>query len=37
MRYSALADLWKDADPHLQLVVRDVKARLARLVEEGRR
>ncbi len=33
-RYSALADLWKNADPDLQPVVRDAKARLARLVGE---
>jgi tetratricopeptide (TPR) repeat protein len=37
LRYSALADLWRNADPDLQPVVRDAKARLARLVEEGRR
>jgi tetratricopeptide (TPR) repeat protein len=36
LRYSALVDLWKNADPDLQPVVADAKARLARLVEEGR-
>jgi tetratricopeptide (TPR) repeat protein len=34
-RYSALVDLWKKADPDLQPVVTDVKARLARLTREG--
>ena len=35
-RYNEFVDLWKDADPDLQPVVREVKARLARLVGEGR-
>jgi tetratricopeptide (TPR) repeat protein len=35
LRYSALGDLWKGADPDLQAVVTDVKARIARLTREG--
>ncbi|OGU34471.1 MAG: hypothetical protein A3K13_13475 [Gemmatimonadetes bacterium RIFCSPLOWO2_12_FULL_68_9] len=34
--YNRLVELWKDADPELQPLVRDVKARLARLVGEKR-
>ena len=33
--YGRFMDLWKNADPELQPVVRDVKQRLARLVAEG--
>jgi eukaryotic-like serine/threonine-protein kinase len=29
--YGRFVDLWKDADPELQPVVRDVRARLVRL------
>ncbi len=32
--YGRFADLWQDADPELQPVVREVKARIARLVAE---
>ena len=32
--YGRFVDLWKDADPELQPVVRDVRARLGRLVAE---
>lgn len=32
-----LVDLWKNADPDLQPIVRDVKQRLARLVTEQQR
>jgi tetratricopeptide (TPR) repeat protein len=32
--YSRFVDLWKDADPELQPVVRDVHGRLARLAGE---
>jgi eukaryotic-like serine/threonine-protein kinase len=32
--YGKLVDLWKDADPELQPVVRDVKSRIARLAGE---
>jgi tetratricopeptide (TPR) repeat protein len=32
--YDKLVDLWKDADPELQPIVRDVKARIARLAGE---
>jgi hypothetical protein len=35
--YGRLVDLWKDADPELQPVVRDVRARLARLSAEPKR
>ncbi len=35
--YGRFVDLWKDADPELQPVVRDVKQRLARLVAEAAR
>ena len=34
--YSRLVELWNDADPELQLVVEDVRARIARLVGEPR-
>jgi len=34
--YNRFVELWKDADPELQPLVRDVKARLARLVGEKR-
>ena len=32
--YSRFVDLWKDADPELQPVVRDVRSRIARLAGE---
>ena len=32
--YNRLLDLWKDADPELQPVVRDVRARVGRLAQE---
>jgi len=32
--YGRFVDLWKDADPELQPVVREVRARLARLAGE---
>ncbi len=32
--YDRFVELWKDADPELQPVVREVRARLARLVRE---
>src|SRR5437660_1666286 len=32
--YGRFVDLWKGADPELQLVVRDVRARMARLASE---
>jgi len=32
--YGRFVDLWKDADPELQPVVRDVRARMTRLVED---
>jgi len=35
--YGRLVDLWKNADPELQPIVRDVKQRLARLSAEGAR
>jgi len=34
--YGRFVDLWKDADPELQPIVRDVKQRLARLSAEPR-
>jgi tetratricopeptide (TPR) repeat protein len=34
--YSRLVELWKDADPGLQQVVRDVRQRLGRLASEPR-
>ena len=34
--YGRFVDLWKDADPDLQPIVRDVKQRLARLSAEPR-
>ena len=33
--YGRFADLWKNADPELQPLVRDVKQRMARLAGEG--
>ncbi len=30
-RYTQFVDLWKNADPDLQPVVKDVRARIARL------
>ena len=32
--YGRFVNLWKDADPELQPVVRDVRARMARLAGE---
>ncbi len=32
--YNRFVELWKDADPELQPVVREVRARLASLVRE---
>ena len=32
--YGRFVELWKDADPELQPVVRDVRARIARLAGE---
>ena len=32
--YERVLNLWKDADPELQPVVRDVRARIARLAGE---
>jgi len=32
--YGRFVDLWKDADPELQRVVKDVRARIARLAAE---
>jgi hypothetical protein len=32
--YDKFVELWKDADPELQPVVRDMRARIARLVGE---
>jgi len=34
--YDRFVELWRDADPALQLVVGDVRARIARLLEEPR-
>jgi DNA-binding SARP family transcriptional activator len=34
--YDRFAELWKDADPELQPVVRDVRQRIARLAGERR-
>lgn len=34
--YNEFVELWKDADPELQPVVRDVRERIARLVGERR-
>ena len=34
-RYSQFAELWKNADPDLQPVVRDVRARIAKLTAQG--
>jgi tetratricopeptide (TPR) repeat protein len=34
-RYSEFVDLWKDADPDLQPLVKDVRARIARLAAGG--
>ena len=34
--YARLLDLWGNADPDLQPVVKDVRARVARLTAEGR-
>jgi tetratricopeptide (TPR) repeat protein len=33
--YGEFVDLWKDADPELQPLVEDVRARIARLVREA--
>ncbi len=35
-RYSELVELWRDADPELQPIVQDMRARIARLVGEPR-
>jgi tetratricopeptide (TPR) repeat protein len=35
-RYNELMDLWRDADPELQPIMRDMRARIARLVGEPR-
>jgi eukaryotic-like serine/threonine-protein kinase len=35
--YGRFVDLWSEADPELQPVVRDVQARIQRLTSEGRR
>ena len=35
-RYAEFVDLWKNADPDLQPVVKDVRARIARLGAGGR-
>jgi tetratricopeptide (TPR) repeat protein len=34
-RYSEFVDLWKNADPDLQPVVKDVRARIAKLTAQG--
>jgi tetratricopeptide (TPR) repeat protein/tRNA A-37 threonylcarbamoyl transferase component Bud32 len=36
-RYNELMELWRDADPELQMFVQDIRARIARLVREPRR
>jgi hypothetical protein len=33
--YGRFADLWKDADPELRPIVKDVRDRIARLSREG--
>src|SRR5256884_4178143 len=35
--YGRFVDLWKNADPELQTVVREIRGRLTRLTQEGRR
>jgi hypothetical protein len=34
-RYSQLVELWKNADPDLQPLVRDVRGRIAKLTAQG--
>ena len=36
-RYNELIELWRDADPELQVIVQDMQQRIARLVGEPRR
>jgi hypothetical protein len=35
-RYNELVELWRDADPELQVFVEDVRQRIARLIGEPR-
>jgi tetratricopeptide (TPR) repeat protein/tRNA A-37 threonylcarbamoyl transferase component Bud32 len=36
-RYNELVELWRDADPELQVIVQDMRERITRLVGEPRR